>query len=177
MPPLPDDADDLDAWKEFGRKVDEIRSESQRKTDEFKAKIGGITRWPIDTLVQYVARYSDQARIANLPRVDQGQAAMTIPTITLSGKIESYKILADGSVRKLTNDRLPSWCQNWRIATGGRQIGSFQRNGVLQGRGFIRRENDRGADRNQGRGGHQRAAPRGRARGMNRGRANHPYRR
>ncbi|CBY14981.1 unnamed protein product [Oikopleura dioica] len=177
MPPLPDNVDDLDAWKEFGRIVDEIRSESQRKTDDFKLKIGGIARWPIDTLVQYVVKYSDQSRLANLPRVDQGQSAMTIPTITLSGKIESYKILADGSIRKLTNDRLPTWCQDWKISTNGRQIGSFQKNGVMRGNGFIRRTNDRGTDRNRGRGGQHRAAPRGGARGGNRGKANHPYHR
>ncbi|CBY15384.1 unnamed protein product [Oikopleura dioica] len=177
MPPLPDNVDDLDAWKEFGRIVDEIRSESQRKTDDFKLKIGGIARWPIDTLVQYVVKYSDQSRLANLPRVDQGQSAMTIPTITLSGKIESYKILADGSIRKLTHDRLPSWCQDWKISTNGRQIGSFQKNGVMKGNGFTRKNNDRGTDRNRGRGGQQRAAPRGGARGGYRGKANHPYQR
>jgi hypothetical protein len=69
---------------------------------DFCSRLKGMHRWPIETLLKYVVRYSEQANLANLPRLDQAMADITIPTVTLNGRIEAYKIL----VRNLNKNEI-----------------------------------------------------------------------
>jgi hypothetical protein len=109
---------------------------SKAKIDEFKAAIGSIDRWTMKGCYNFLKESSSLKKLMQIARYDSFNSA-TIVTVGDNGTFRTFEVNEDRVER---TSRMPEFCRQWKLQTGGRSNIAYRKGGYAPEGGLKRNQ-------------------------------------